>query len=62
MRSNQGMKLTEPAQATELRSLSPVFGGHAGAERAYDDGQRDRTSPDRRIAWPEFKFVPVRIE
>ena len=26
--SNKGMKQTKPAQAMELRSLSPVFGVH----------------------------------
>ena len=28
---NKGMKQTKPAQAMELRSLSPVFGGHDGS-------------------------------
>ncbi len=53
VRSNQGMKLTEPAQATELRGLSPVFDGQLEGRSAMPTVHvRMRTDSRREWALP----------
>ena len=47
--SNKVMKQTKPAQAMELRSLSPVFGGPTEASVALSDWFRKPAAPEPAI-------------
>jgi len=50
--SNKGMKQTKPAQAMELRSLSPVLGGHV-ASAPPDTAQPERPFGSRGVQYAD---------